>query len=133
MVETNAIAMAYFKFQIALSILFHVKNGATVRGIAAPIEPARVLMNVHAMSAFGVPAQPVDANAVARAPSGGPGDRPSEQHRQIDLVLSIQIPHGVEFVAELGHSITGPLDKWANKPTTTARAATLPKIATLAP
>ncbi len=41
--------------------------------------------------------------------------------------------NGVEFVAELGHSITGPLDKWANKPTTTARAATLPKIATLAP
>jgi hypothetical protein len=68
-----------------------------------------------------------------QSPSGGRGDRPSEQHRQINRVLSIQIPHGVEFVAELGHSITGPLDKWANKPTTTARAATLPKIATLAP
>jgi hypothetical protein len=79
------------------------------------------------------PPKSLEQYAVARAPSGGPGDRPSEQHRQIDRVLSIQIPHGGEFVAELGHSITGPLDKWANKPTTTARAATLPKIATLAP
>jgi hypothetical protein len=84
------------------------------------LTPELTLLNVDRMLAF-------------RRYSGGPGDRPSEKHRQIDRVLSIQIPHGVEFVAELGHSITGPLDKWANKPTTTARAATLPKIATLAP
>ena len=55
------------------------------------------------MRAWPDPIQPLNRCAAARATGGGPGDRPSEQHRQIDRQLTERLEHHRVFeLADIG-------------------------------